>query len=597
MQIIKKENSEIIISGDKYTINFDLIEFKYTVFANNNKVYKASIASSIDSLKKEERINSITLLTINHKEKIEIIFQSNSNTWDEKKYIFLCSHNFIEYYCTIKGQNKKIDYIHYFLNRNDSTKGATGFFSKYYSPRFDWNKGIIHNSPEKSDSLSCQQWLSPPPFCFALCVNGQWIGCGIAANPGENNFMSFDYNGGDCFYLSLTFEGHTKVKGQFESPRLVLSFTNEKENGAIQNYINFLKKNEYVTINNKTIPDWWKKPIFCGWGQQRYDYRKDHDYHENQNWVNAGDYSSETFYRKYLSILESEGINPGTVIIDCFWSKKVALAKPHPLRWTNMRQFINEQHEKGRKVLLWYSPVIAEGLPKKACLTLENHIIAADPSSKVYKKILKEQINIMLSDGPDCLNADGFKIDFTQNIPSERGVFRNILVDKWAIISEDIKKCYEHIDNRNTLIKSTKPIWGLELVKAYIENIYFYMKEIKEDSVLITHTANPYLANIVDILRLNDLADTSEDVLEIMSNRATIAKMCNPHWLIDTDNDLMIDKKMWRNYIQYQPKLGIPDTYYATGIALSNEKFDKKDYEILKKVWDEYNLDLQKEKN
>ena len=33
---------------------------------------------------------------------------------------------------------------------------------------------------------------------------------------------------------------------------------------------------------------------------------------------------------------------------------------------------------------------------------------------------------------------------------------------------------------------------GVELLKKYIDNIYTSMKEIKDDSVLITHTANPY---------------------------------------------------------------------------------------------------------
>ncbi|MFO7679181.1 MAG: hypothetical protein R6X34_03945 [Chloroflexota bacterium] len=124
--------------------------------------------------------------------------------------------------------------------------------------------------------------------------------------------------------------------------------------------------------------------------------------------------------------------------------------------------------------------------------------------------------------------------------------------------------------------------WGVEILREYICLIYENMKIRKPDSMLITHTPNPYFTEIVDVLRLNDLDGECQDVLGVMQNRAKIARMCAQNWLLDTDNDLLVDKARWRAYIQLQPQLGIPDTYDASASAHSQEQFDEDDYDLLR---------------
>ncbi|MDG0791499.1 hypothetical protein OMP38_11945 [Cohnella ginsengisoli] len=114
------------------------------------------------------------------------------------------------------------------------------------------------------------------------------------------------------------------------------------------------------------------------------------------------------------------------------------------------------------------------------------------------------------------------------------------------------------------------------------------MKAVKPDAVLFAHRAIPYFADIADVLRLNDLDGESRRAADIMRNRAHIARMCNLAWLIDPDNDLMRDKKSWRAYIQLQPLLGIPVTYYIRRIAASGEAFDEEDFAHLRRVWQQY---------
>lgn len=513
-----------------------------------------------------------------------------------KRYHLIFAEDWYELYCTIEGgEGGNIDRIRFFAQENGAAKPSG--IARYYVPRFDWSLGKVHRAPQETDSISCHQWLSPGPFFYGIEQQAQWFGMGIGAAVGTCDFLSMDWSVDermDGFALDLNYEGHGILGTEvFESPHLIFTLRPETdENDALRQYIGRLIDAGLIAHTPRDIPAWWREPIFCGWGQQRFDFRLDHDGHENGNWINAGDYATEVFYRRQMDLFESKGIDPGIVIIDCFWAKTPIMAAPHPLKWQDMRTFIDEQHARGRKVLLWFTPILFDGLPIEACITLEGRPIAGDPSSPVYRDILAREIEHMLSDAPGCLNADGFKIDFTQNISSERGRFRDILKDRWAIISEEEPKMYPSLDSRTELIQTTEPIWGLELIRAYLQAIREPMKRIKQDSLLITHTANPYLADEVDMLRLNDMDGLSPDVLGIMKNRAEIALSCNPNWLIDTDNDLMTCKAMWREYIQLQLQLGNPDTYYASGIAQSHESFDDDDYALLRSVFAEYRKKL-----
>jgi len=65
------------------------------------------------------------------------------------------------------------------------------------------------------------------------------------------------------------------------------------------------------------------------------------------------------------------------------------------------------------------------------------------------------------------------------------------------------------------------------------------MRQVKPDALLIAHTANPAFANLVDMLRLNDvlgIRGQPKSYLAPMEHRARIARAAGPTWLIDTDN-------------------------------------------------------------
>ena len=587
----------ILYSNECYTLSWDAQSGVVIVEAGRSRLVRLPVSITVDALGRSETESIPRLLPESESlEEGSWAFLSHSSLWGEKRTILRAGERNISLRCECTGDGQAVDYLRFGYRRGDGGAiRAHADFKTLYAPRFDWSRGVVHASPSTSESLSCHQWLSPPPFFYGWEVDAGWCGAGLAVKRGEYTFVSFDHIADDGgFHLELTYEGHTAADGVFVTPEHILfPLPAADEESALSAYVDYLEECALVSRPSTSVPAWWREPLFCGWGQQRFDFRADHDGHENGNWVNAGDYATETFYRRCLDVLAEQGVDPGIVIIDCFWAAEPSRAEPHPLKWRDMRAFIDEQHRARRKVLLWLTPVITEGLPPEACMTLGGDPVAADPTSPVWREFFGAEVRRMVSSVPGGLDADGFKIDFTQNIPAERAVFRNRLTSRWGIISEEESKCYPALgDIRDERIACSGGAWGVELIKLYLQGIRRPMKAEKPDSLLITHTANPYFAEEVDMLRLNDMDGTSPDVLEIMSHRAAIARCCHPGWLVDTDNDLMIDKTMWRAYIALQPGLGNPDTYYATGIAQSGERFDEDDYALLRETFRRYREQL-----
>lgn len=572
---------------NEYSFVADALLDRFFMSKNNELIFSGAISSRINVPYETDETQAVSMGQIEQKETgTSACFIVDSSLWEKKTAIFDLFDDHIEYRLQIEGEKVRLQEICYFESDSVNQTACTHF----YSPRFDWSHGKVIKGIDEQDLLSCQQWLSPPPFCFVLKNERGTFPFGIMAQKGQNNFISYEYLGESGKIFRLNYEAHTFVDTKFTSPTMYFGKACSEENEAVAAYIRQLSDLECVADRkDKEIPRWWYEPIFCGWGAMRYDYRADHDWHENGNFINVTDYCTQTRYNHYIETLEKNGVNPGTVIIDMGWAHKAALADPDKNKWYDIRGFIDEQHRKGRRVLLWYTPVITEGLPDEACMMLLGRPVAPDPTNPLYVEILNHEIYKMLSPDSGCLDADGFKIDFTQNTPSEDGIFRCYLNSFWGLINEtNDKHLYDMAKDRNEYIKTYSDKWGVEILRQYIENIYTAMKQVKADSMLITHTANPYFSDVVDVLRLNDIDGESDNVLDIMRNRYFIARMSCDKWLIDPDNDLMINKQRWRDYMKLQPCLGIPDTYYCEYIATSGEKFDEKDYQLLRDVWEKY---------
>lgn len=499
---------------------------------------------------------------------IAVSIDAHSTAWASKTYTFHCAPDRFTYGIDITGTGQLDDVLYFGGYYSESLRWGSGFFwsGQRFEQVFNPEPNIpetFHINPDSGSKIDLTgvpipargDWFfTPPPFCFAGRYAGGWIGIGVEAESGQNTYTEYGYHGHlEAFHLSLRYEGHTRVNGTYRLPRIGFDFAAD-EYAALTAHVTALQQQGLApTVHHASKPDWWRSPIFCGWGPQCYLAT-----------VGAGrapDYARQAHYEQFLQTLDAEAIDPGIVVLDDKWQATYGDNAVDADKWPDIRGFVDTQHERGRKVLLWLKAWDSEGIPAAECITNGGgQPIAFDPTNPAYERRLRAAVRRMLA--PDGYDADGFKIDFTARIPSGYGL---------------------NLHN--------PAVWGLELMRAYLAILYTEAKQIKPDALIMAHTPNPYLADVLDMIRLNDI-NIGRDVNRAMRHRARVARIACPNAIIDTDNWPITDKAAWRAYLQIQPELGIPSLYCVTHIDSTQEPLDAADYQLIREVWARYRTQI-----
>ncbi len=505
---------------------------------------------------------------------------AQSSTWQEKEYRFRCRPHRILYEVAVRGEAMRL--------------AEANYFGGYYSANLRWGSGFFRSgqtfrqvfNPEpniaeqnfapanESQSIDLMgvplpsrgDWFyTPPPFAFAVEGPASWFAVGVAAQPGANRFTAMHYRGRrDSFYLTLDYEGHTEVDGRYELPAISFDFAPAPGEPAVDDpyealalHVAALRADGLLPAANtpaQSTPRWWSTPIFCGWGAQCHLASGRATGFANGH---APDFARQEHYETFLATLEAEQLSPGIIVLDDKWQATYGRNEVDEEKWPDLPGFIRNQHEAGRRVLLWLKAWDPEGVPAEETITNAAGLpIAVDPTNPAFERRLRDSVRRMLSDSE--YGADGFKIDFTARIPSGPGI---------------------HIYGDN---------WGLELMKTYLGIIFDEAKRTKPDALIMTHTPHPYLAGVLDMIRLNDM-NMGADIPQAMRHRARIARIACPEAIIDTDNWPIANIATWRTYLPLQAELGVPSLYYASHVDGSGEPLEASDYEMLRRIWSELN--------
>jgi hypothetical protein len=497
---------------------------------------------------------------------LALSISAGSSVWQQKRYTFNCYPHRLSYEIEIAGHGRLAEMYAFGGYYSGHLRWGSGFFYSGHAFRQGFNPEpntdeIYHFSPETMSRIDLAgvplpgrgDWFfTPPPFCFAVATGSGWMSLGVEAQPGANQFTAYHYHGGrGVFALSLDYEGQTAVAGRYRLPAIAFDFGSD-EYEVLGKHCQALRDAGYAPsrsgMESTLSPGWWREPIFCGWGAQCYLARAENG--------RAPDYARQLHYEQFLHTLAANGITPGMIVLDDKWQATYGENEVDSEKWPDLRAFIARQHDQGRKVLLWLKAWDPEGMPEAECIcNAAGQPVAVDPTNPAYRRRLRESIRRMLS--PEGYGADGFKIDFTARIPGGPGMGRR------------------------------GHAWGLELMKEYLRLIYTSAKETREDALVMTHTPHPYLADVADMIRLNDI-NTGKDTAQAMHHRARVARIACPDLLIDTDNWPVTDRAAWRAYLPLQAELGVPSLYYATHIDNSGEPLTAGDYELIRRVWAAY---------
>lgn len=510
-----------------------------------------------------------------------------SSVWAEKVFRIHCLPHRFTYEVMVEGQGRLGEVCLFGGYYSGQLRLGTGFFPSGQAFHRAFNPepnadNVIFFSPAEGSVIDMtggalpgryDWYFTPPPFAFAFEGGDGWLSMGIGAQPGQNTFTELRYHGGyDSFYLTLHYEGYTPVDGPYELPPVSFDFAPSSQLApagdpyeALAAHVQGLRDRGAVPVlPARSRPGWWFEPIFSGWGAQCYIATQTQG---GPDRLDARRYATQENYEAFLAVLAAQQLAPGIVVVDDKWQAAYATNEVDEVKWPDLPGFIRRQHEAGRRVLLWLKAWDPEGAPDAECITnAARQPVAVDPTHPAYEARLRAAVRQMLS--PTGYDADGFKIDFTARIPSGPGMQRH------------------------------GPEWGLELMKRYLQVVYEEAKQAKPGALVMTHTPHPYLAEVLDMIRLNDIPERRPDVdvRAVMSHRARIAALACPNAIIDTDNWPLASRAAFHAYLPLQLELGVPSLYYSSHMDSTGEPLIAEDYQIVRDAWARYRT-RQQEKN
>ena len=468
-------------------------------------------------------------------------FTSKSSLWDKKTVVLECGEDGFSLTPTVYGRGAVGKASYFARSAADGEGKLAECASKYHFCEYYVPYPTEHPHKYSAESFrSFYELMIPPPYVFPCRMEGiddARFGFGLVAKPGEYNFIHFDYvrthsgHKNIGFYLSTDFEGHTKVDGVFELPSIRVFFGSDDVD-VVRRWADYHFDTGLCRRPDRSnVPRWWRGPIVCGWNEQDA---------LTPEGVAQKDTATEEVYMKIADMINEYGVRPTTLIIDDKWQRTYGDCLPDPAKWRDMRAFTDEMHRRGIHTLLWFKMWGGEGLPADEVMdgagmpyktvTLD-YAPYADPTNEKYRAHLREILHTLLSSDPGCMNADGFKLDYSLMMPYGKRA------------------------------KSASGKYGAELTHELHKLIYETAKQIKPDALINASPAHPYYAEYCDMARLHDYGWGRRNESEEMARRAEIFRATMPGVLIDCDSANYGEREDAMRYYRAQPKIGVPDIY------------------------------------
>ena len=498
----------------------------------------------------------------------------SSAVWKKKTFCLRVTSNAFCWYHELEGEGKLED-VRFFRSCYQGREyGFAGNFDEVYTaaPNFreqQWfhpcSRVVISNGNDSSPNTGLHA-LASVPHVMGLHDRRDKTLMGVAAfaEPGEYLWDEMIWNPevlispsdyhGDLVRaggFALSYYGKKQINGNWTSPELVFTFPDKVEN-TLGTALEYAYTEKLLPRPKKhKITAWWQEPIYCMWDDQTaLAFKSEIDYHRVPD-GNPGEFASEYWADRWLDKLAENNIKPGIIILDDKWQKTKVAADPDTEKWKDLRGWIDRCHEKGIRVFLWGLAWHNEDIPLDEAITRDGEIVAGDVTNPAYEKRLREKVYRYFSSDPGCLNADGVKIDGLMALPVGRG------------------------------LKNYGNIWGLELQKRFLQTVYSEAKKVKPEVCISTFTANPYLDEFSDMVRLADMFTYRLTTEDSMRWRYSVFKTTNPYVLIDTDSQLNYNLDPdYLHALDVGAEMGIPTIYNAEFLR-RNRYFFAADYRTL----------------
>ena len=538
----------------------EIKERSVSVGMNGEEIFRLCPASAVDAEDGSDEELGLSGPTVEESGGVTTAtWRAESSLWEKKEYVFRFAQDHAEYTVRVFGRGR-VDGIDYFTGDRKGRFYGSGYEAADYMAPLGLANSTLHDrifttAQDTYLGFSLEGGFSPVPLAFSFRTAGLdgRILLGVGALPGNCSFDGLTDRslkfGLDIsrFCLHSGFGGYQEVDGSWESPPIII-LTAETDVDCMRRYAEWHYDRGVPRAATGNIPDWWRGPFFCGWKEQA----------AAEGYDSIFDAASEDCYRKMAQTLDGRGLRPSLIIIDDKWQKEYGTATPDPKKWPDMRAFVDEQHEKGRRVVLWFKSWNPEGLPEDECVLSETgEKLSLDPTSPAYRARVRSVMRLLLSAEPGCVNADGFKIDSIIRIPLEKNM-----------------RIHE------------KGYYGVSLLYRYIELIYTEAKRVKPDALMNNSCCHPLLAAFTDQARLHDTHYALRDSVRMMRERAELFDAMMPGISIDTDAGSGGTRRDFMRYARECASFGVPDIYVLNPIE--DSAVTDEDWEEIRGLWEEY---------
>ncbi len=280
----------------------------------------------------------------------------------------------------------------------------------------------------------------------------------------------------------------------FESPEFCLFLCHDQPPFSImKRYTDLLIEQRYIPEpEKKTRYGWHTEPVYCTWMDQGYLSGETVPDELGLQQLNSGNSAteicSEVFIRRTLETIEKERLPFTTILIDDGWQVSRGQWEPHPDRFPNMRDLVEEIHTRRMKAIVWWNwaeifddaKVDPEHLAGGGWRNKHGHRIRDYSNPNTQRDYLEPLFYKLLSSDEGCYNLDGIKADF--------------LADK--------------VHPEMPLYDSN---WrGEENYCFHLFRMFYnLMRKYKPDACHIGCAGHPYLAEYIDINRTYDVATSN----------------------------------------------------------------------------------------
>lgn len=481
------------------------------------------------------------------------VWTVKSSNWEKKEYSLSAEGSAVVLRTKIFGTGK-LGKLRFFEENRETGQSLYYEVSRYFVPVA---MGAVNSLPQwrnpMEDGESRIAYLAPPLLAFSF--KGLFDGhCafGLAPRPGAYNLDHFkcEFSTRKNGLFSTDFYEYTEVTGEYDLPAITITAGTDEYDALAAHSEWLYQFGGCHKVDRSVVPRWWLGPIFCGWGEQGY-----------LSPANKYDGANQKDYTRMSNRLNELGLEPTLMIIDDKWQQTYGGLLPDTEKWPDLRAFVDAEHAKGRRVLLWMKSWNSEGLDPEECITKDGVVIGADPTSPVYQKRIRETMYKLLSSDLGCFNCDGLKIDFASTIPKG-----------------------------NNLVMHESGVYGIELMKRLFALIYESAKAAKSDCLINTSCAHPYFAEVTDQARLHDYNSNIRAIWEVRSFRTKLFQSALPGISIDTDSPNSSSKREMLDYIYRSPELGIPVLYQLH--SRGRDSLTDDDFRNIAKMWKEYSSKL-----